>query len=178
MVNIVQGLQMSPIVSPVMTWTRSLLGHLQCLAIIKFVASFLWRITQYTVMTTFHSETQIIPSEYMVLRKPTTCNCTERRLYLFHSRSFTRITHRASLHTEDSRQSHSFSPPRSHNTFSDFKKDKVHCLQRRVPHTGPMHLLNRSSKFHQVTSVCHATYVAFLLLNELTMKPALSGPGG
>ena len=106
---------------------------------------------------------KIIPSGYMVLKKPTTRHHTERRLCCLRSRNFTRITHRVSLHSEENQRSRSFSPPKSHNTSDNFKIDKLHRLHRRVPHTGPVQVFTWSAKFHQAASVCHANDIAFSL---------------
>ena len=78
---------------------------------------------------------KINPSGYMLLIKPTTRSHIEWRLCCLRTRSFTRTTNRGSLHSEESWQGRSFSPPRSHNT-DNFKTGKLHCLYRGVLSTG------------------------------------------
>ena len=107
---------------------------------------------------------KITLSECVMLKKLTTRNRTDQRVCHLCSRSFTRTTHRASLHSEESRQSRTcrYFPPRSQNISDDFKIDKLHHQRRRVPKTEPVHVLNnRSAKFHQATSVCHTNETAF-----------------
>ena len=63
---------MSPFVSPEMTWTRSILGLLQCLKIIRLihVASHMWRCTCiYSDHDFLFSNSKILPSRYMALKK-------------------------------------------------------------------------------------------------------------
>ena len=122
----------------------------------------------------FRNSKIFIPSGYMVHKNPNTRSPIEQRLCHLRSKSFTRATHRASLHWAESRQSRSFSPSRSHNTSDDFNTHKLHQLHRRVRLTGLMRVFNQSARFHQATSVCHANDMAFLVQKDLTIKCVVS----
>lgn len=116
---------------------------------------------------------KIIPSGYMVLEKKEGRGRKVGRQRRLRSRS-TSVSKQRHLEPGQKRRSRSYSPLRQRATGDAFRLDKLHRLHREVPHTGTVYVLNRATKFHQASSVAHASDLASLLLHQLPHKAVVS----